>query len=69
VEGSPTAVVLRAPERLTGSLAALVVSVRRVRSRWSGHPRPTRLAGVVSRVEVLRARAPGAACWSIEWLP
>jgi hypothetical protein len=69
VEGSPTAVVLRAPERLTGSLAALVVSVRRVRSRWTGHPRPTRLGGVVSRIDVVRARVPGAEGGSVEWLP
>jgi hypothetical protein len=65
-------VVIRAPRHLTGSAAALVVSVRRVRARWVGAPRRTRLGGLVSEARVLRSRVdprlaePGRA-WLIEW--
>jgi hypothetical protein len=57
---------------VTGSAAALVVSVRRVRARWVGAPRRIRLGGLVSEARVLRSRfdprlaAPGRA-WLIEW--
>jgi len=70
--GNPAVVVVRAPRHVTGSAAALVVSVRRVRARWVGAPRRIRLGGVVSEARVLRSRfdprlaAPGRA-WLIEW--
>jgi len=70
--GNAVAVVVRAPRHLTGSAAALVVSVRRVRARWAGAPRRLRLGGLVSEARVLRSRvdprlaAPGRA-WLIEW--
>jgi hypothetical protein len=70
VEGSRTVLVARTPERLTGSVAALVLAARRARARWVGTPRPTRLAGLISHVEVTRARrAPSAIppVSSIEW--
>jgi hypothetical protein len=43
-----------------GSAAALVLAVRRARPRWiSAHP--TRLGGLVSHVEIVRARGRRAA--------
>lgn len=73
VESRPTVLVLRAPRHVTGSAAALVVSVTRVRSRWIGEPRPTRLGGLSSALRILQARGgsrghPDTA-WSIEWQP
>jgi hypothetical protein len=71
-EGNPAVVVVRAPRHVTGSAAALVVSVRRVRARWIGASRRIRLGGLVSEARVLRSRvdprlaAPGRA-WLIEW--
>jgi hypothetical protein len=56
VEGSPTILVLRAPERLAGSAAALVVSARRLEARWSGASQPTRFAGLSSELRLLRGR-------------
>ncbi len=68
VEGTATILVLRAPHRLTGSAAALVVSMQRSTTRWVGLPRPTRLAGVASEARILRSRLGGAQdAWSIEW--
>lgn len=67
VDGSPTILVLRGPERITGSLAALVVSLRRVHSEWIGRPRPTRLAGVVSDVQVLRSQAQRRDHCRVQW--
>jgi len=70
--GNAAVVVVRAPRHVTGSAAALVVSVRRVRARWIGAPRRIRLGGLVSEARVLRSRvdprlaAPGRA-WLIEW--
>ena len=70
--GNPAVVVIRAPRHVTGSAAALVVSVRRVRARWIGPPRRVRLGGLVSEARVLRSRldprlaVPGRA-WLIEW--
>ena len=70
--GNAAVVVVRAPRHLTGSAAALVVSVRRVRTCWIGAPRRIRLGGLVSEARVLRSRfdprlaAPGRA-WLIEW--
>ena len=70
--GNAAVVVVRAPRHLTGSAAALVISVRRVRARWIGAPRRTRLGGFVSEARVLRSRfdprlaEPGRA-WLIEW--
>jgi hypothetical protein len=57
VEGTPAMLVLRTPERLAGSAAALVVSLKRLGARWVGAPRPTRLAGFDSEALVLRSRA------------
>ena len=71
-EGNSAVVVVRAPRHVTGSAAALVVSVRRMRARWIGAPRRLRLGGLVSEARVLRSRvdprlaAPGRA-WLIEW--
>jgi hypothetical protein len=70
--GNPAVIVVRAPRHVTGSAAALVVSVRRVRARWVGAPRRIRLGGLVSEARVLRSRfdsrlaVPGRA-WLIEW--
>jgi RecA/RadA recombinase len=71
-EGNPAVVVVRAPRHVTGSAAALVVSVRRVRARWIGAPRRIRLGGLVSEARVLRSRVdPRLAAlgrnWLIEW--
>jgi hypothetical protein len=72
VEGSATALVLRAPERLAGNVAALVVAARRLESRWTGLPQPTRFAGLASELQILRSRAhpdalDGDGQWTIEW--
>src|SRR6266436_2174933 len=56
-EGSGAAVIVRTPRHLLGGAAALVVSVRRVRTRWVGAERPMRLDGLVSEARVLRSRA------------
>jgi hypothetical protein len=71
-EGSGAAVIVRSPRHLLGSAAVLVVSVRRMRTRWIGADRPTRLGGLVSEARVLRSRAdPSLAtperAWLIEW--
>jgi len=58
VRGSETVLVARTPEHLTGSAAALVLAAGRGRPRWIGALRPTRLGGLVSSVQVLRARPP-----------
>ena len=69
---NPAVVVVRAPRHVTGSAAALVVSVRRVRAHWIGAPRHIRLGGLVSEARVLRSRfdprlaTPGRA-WLLEW--
>lgn len=71
-EGNAAVVVVRAPQHVTGSAAALVVSVRRVRARWIGAPGRIRLGGLVSEARVLRSRVdprlaePGRT-WLIEW--
>ena len=56
VEGSATVLVLRAPERLAGTAASLVVSARRLESRWTGLPQPTRFAGLASELRILHSR-------------
>ncbi|HYB43510.1 MAG TPA: hypothetical protein VEL75_17150 [Candidatus Methylomirabilis sp.] len=71
-EQSSTILVLRAPHRLAGSAAALVVSTGRVESRWIGRPHPTRLAGLTSEARILRSRAHPAPSstrqsWLIPW--
>jgi hypothetical protein len=70
-EQSDTILVLRVPNRLAGSAAALVVSMRRVEPCWIGRPRPTRLAGLAAEAQVIRSRAHPAAVaggsWSIQW--
>ena len=70
--GNPAVIVVRAPRHVTGSAAALVVSVRRVRARWVGAPRRIRLGGLVSEARVLRSRfdprlAARGRAWLIEW--
>lgn len=57
-EGSGAIVVARTSEHLAGSAAALVLAARRARPRWIGAPQPTRLGGLVSHVEIVRARGP-----------
>ena len=56
-EQSDTILVLRVPHRLAGSAAALAVSVGRREPCWIGRPHPTRLAGLTSEIQVLRAPA------------
>jgi recombination protein RecA len=70
--GNEAVVVVRASRHVTGSAAALVVSVRRVRARWVGAPRRIRLGGLVSEARVLRSRvdprlAASGRAWLIEW--
>jgi len=70
--GNTAVVVVRAPRHLTGSAAALVVSVRRVRARWIGARARIRLGGLVSEARVLRSRADprlaaAGRAWLIEW--
>src|SRR5262245_21900434 len=72
VEQSDAALVLRVPRPLAGTAAALVVSMRRREARWIGVPRPTRFTGLVSEVQILRARAGSrpareGQCVEIEW--
>ena len=75
VEQSAAALVLRGPRRLAGTAASLVVAVRRRETRWVGLPRPSRLAGLVSEVEIVRGRIDGGAgggplrqgTWLLEW--
>ena len=55
-EQSSTILVLRVPHPLAGTAAALAVSLRRVESRWIGTPQPTRFAGMVSHIHILRSR-------------
>src|SRR4029450_262692 len=45
-EGSGAAVIVRTPRHLLGGAAALVVSVRRVRTSWIGADGPPRLGGL-----------------------
>ncbi len=64
--------VVRGPRHLLGSATALVVSVRRVRTRWIGAPRPLRLGGFVSEARVVCSRSdPRLAmperAWLLEW--
>ena len=70
-EQSAAILVLRVPHRLAGSGATLVVSMRRVGSRWIGLPQPTRLAGLATEARILRSRAhPSSSTrggWLIEW--
>jgi hypothetical protein len=69
-EQSDATLVLRVPQPLAGSAAALVMSLRRLESRWIGLPRPTRLAGLTSEVRILRSRARPASALTekiIQW--
>src|SRR5262249_31102202 len=66
------AVIVRPRRHLRSGAAALVVSVRRVRTNWMGMDAPTRLGGLVSEARVLRSRAdPRLAtperAWLLEW--
>jgi RecA/RadA recombinase len=56
VRDTPTRLVVHASRHLAGSAAALVLTGARGAARWAGAPRPTRLEGIGSRVEVVRAR-------------
>jgi hypothetical protein len=56
VRDTPTRLVLHASRHLAGSAAALVLAVERGPARWIGAPRPMRLEGLGSRVEVVRSR-------------
>ncbi len=72
VAGGESMLVVRGPRHLLGSATALVVSVRRVRTRWIGAPRPLRLGGFVSEARVVRSRSdPRLAmperAWLLEW--
>jgi hypothetical protein len=75
VRDTPTRLVVHASRHLAGSAAALVLSVMRGSARWMGAPRPTRLEGIGSRVEVARARASSPfspavssdARWTLAW--
>lgn len=75
VRDTPTRLVVHASRHLAGSAAALVLAVARGAARWAGTPRPTRLEGIGSRVEVVRSRASslfvpvvGAdARWELAW--
>jgi hypothetical protein len=75
VRDTPTRLVVHASRHLAGSAAALVLNVTRDSARWMGAPRPTRLEGLGSRVEVMRARAssplvpavPTDAQWALTW--
>ena len=76
VEGSGAALVLRVPRHVAGSAAALVLEAERGRAQWVGSPRPTRLDGLLSRIRVLRSRAPApphpegeGGAWTIAWRP
>jgi len=69
VRDTPTRLVVHASRHLTGSAAALVLEVARGSARWAGAPRPTRLEGIGSRVEVVRSRPPSLqpSPWEIAW--
>ena len=75
VRDTPTRLVLHASLHLAGSAAALVLSVTRGSARWMGAPRPTRLEGIGSRVEVAKTRASSPflpavstdARWTLAW--
>lgn len=68
VKGSDAALVVRAPEHLAGSVAVLVLGARRMRARWLGAPRPTRLGGLMSGIQVLRSRrAPSPEPCGVIW--
>lgn len=77
-EASGAVLVLRALQPLAGSAASLVVSLRRLETRWTGLPRATRFAGLTSEARILRARSvpsplggegqgEGGARWLIRW--
>ncbi|MEK7837884.1 MAG: hypothetical protein AAB328_07855 [candidate division NC10 bacterium] len=71
VEGSGAALVLRVPRHVAGAAAALVLDAERGRAQWVGSPRPTRLDGLLSRIRVLRSRAPAPlqaeGVWTLSW--
>jgi RecA/RadA recombinase len=69
VRDTPTRLVLHASRHLAGSAAALVLAVERGAARWIGVPRPTRLGGLGSRVEIVRSRIPSPqpSPWTVTW--
>ncbi len=69
VRDTPTRLVLHASRHLAGSAAALVLAVERGAARWMGAPRPTRLGGIISRVEIVRSRPPSPqpSPWEVAW--
>ena len=56
-EQGRSALVLRVPRPLAGNAAALLVSLRRIESRWIGRVHPTRFAGFTSEARILRSRS------------
>jgi hypothetical protein len=77
VRDTPTRLVLHASRHLAGSAPALVLKVERGTARWMGAPRPMRLAGLSSRMAIVRSRAPspqpspsggrGSSEWTLTW--
>jgi len=58
-----TSLVILAAHRIVGAGATLALRTARRGLEWSGGPRPTRLARVATRVEVLRGQASAAEYW------
>jgi recombination protein RecA len=72
-EATPTAVLLAAPRRIAGSLAAVAIALARHRVRWEPGG-PGLLAGLTAEARLVRSReqAPGAAvrvAWGLEPSP
>jgi RecA/RadA recombinase len=76
VRDTPTRLVVHASRHLAGSAAALVLAVERRAPRWMGAPRPLRLEGLGSRMEIVRSRTfstppspPGGrgSEWEVTW--
>jgi hypothetical protein len=69
-EQSGAILVLRVPQPIAGTAAALAVSLRRLESRWIGQPRATRLAGITAEARIVRCHAQAsslAAGQVIQW--
>jgi recA bacterial DNA recombination protein len=58
-ESGTSAVIVRAPQHVAGSGAALVLSITPTRAVWAGRPRSTHLIGLPARVSILHARGQG----------
>lgn len=66
-EQSGAMLVLRVPQPVAGSAAALAVSLRRLAPHWIGQPRATRLAGLTAEARILRCRAKPPMEHVIQW--